>query len=107
MNFNPRSRKGSDWTLEHYGYSKRISIHAPARGATFCGIKNRDQERISIHAPARGATKVVIGIDQSYTNFNPRSRKGSDNKPQLNGVTLEDFNPRSRKGSDPVMGLYH
>ena len=54
--FNPRSREGSDlppWILL---YSSKISIHAPARGATFPRGHDRHVDRISIHAPARGAT---------------------------------------------------
>ena len=36
-NFNPRSRKGSDLTdCDISGLPQSISIHAPARGATFC-----------------------------------------------------------------------
>ena len=36
-NFNPRSREGSDLTrLGEKPENKEISIHAPARGATFC-----------------------------------------------------------------------
>ena len=79
VDFNPRSREGSD---DHYDYlfvRLVISIHAPARGATFLAnafiytyhifqstlprgerhelaeIPDRES-RISIHAPARGAT---------------------------------------------------
>lgn len=33
-----------------------ISIHAPARGATFVATSMSDFSSISIHAPARGAT---------------------------------------------------
>ena len=55
--FNPRSRKGSD---ENQGVvfniPDPISIHAPARGATECGITGKSPE----------------------DDFNPRSRKGSD-----------------------------
>ena len=32
--FNPRSRKGSDMGLSRSGITEIISIHAPARGAT-------------------------------------------------------------------------
>ena len=76
--FNPRSRKGSDNSARSTQYMIRISIHAPARGATltistlnwetifqstlpqgerhlpFYGMFDLDS--ISIHAPARGAT---------------------------------------------------
>ena len=34
---------------------------------------------ISIHAPARGATLSCLWRFTSYTDFNPRSREGSDN----------------------------
>ena len=34
LNFNPRSREGSDGISSHGSEWKRISIHAPARGAT-------------------------------------------------------------------------
>ena len=78
--FNPRSREGSD--IRMFVYSKifykfqstlprgerrrvyicgaeeyDISIHAPARGATFTGALPQPQKGISIHAPARGATQ--------------------------------------------------
>ena len=35
---------------------RRISIHAPARGATSCAACSTSSAQISIHAPARGAT---------------------------------------------------
>ena len=35
VNFNPRSREGSDGMTAGYGMQAAISIHAPARGATF------------------------------------------------------------------------
>ena len=34
--------------------------------------------RISIHAPARGATAPKQSVFMSMANFNPRSREGSD-----------------------------
>ena len=79
MNFNPRSREGSDYSAEEAVKVIEISIHAPARGATILEPTNiqrhvkfqstlpRGERRsgrvcynkttgISIHAPARGAT---------------------------------------------------
>ena len=70
-----------------------ISIHAPARGATPLQPQLWGNFRISIHAPARGATRMPCrsqtlheGSDVMQhlvpfafsTNFNPRSREGSD-----------------------------
>ena len=56
LDFNPRSREGSDASDTLSIKVFNISIHAPARGAT----PDRDPDYvlalISIHAPARGAT---------------------------------------------------
>ena len=79
-NFNPRSREGSDIDRNVCRCVYRISIHAPARGATDLGrstsagvmdFNPRSREgsdkvkhsvylyqSISIHAPARGATQM-------------------------------------------------
>ena len=76
--FNPRSREGSDYLFCTFTIFFSISIHAPAKGATFCGnwyltsgknFNPRSREgsdvlisylsnnlNISIHAPAKGAT---------------------------------------------------
>ena len=120
--FNPRSREGSD--IERLTIILRvvISIHAPAKGATKFVRFIRFEYRISIHAPAKGATVNKLCEMIRLTDFNPRSREGSDvGSPQGNrytrisihapakGATQEhhrrwnawlDFNPRSREGSD-------
>ena len=56
IDFNPRSREGSD---------------------LLCA-KVYDTAKISIHAPVKGATRPT-GVHPTATpNFNPRSREGSD-----------------------------
>ena len=77
-----------------------ISIHAPARGATFGTAAVALFIAISIHAPARGATKSVSILKRRNKNFNPRSREGSDLSEFLECPICSDFNPRSREGSD-------
>ena len=55
-----------------------ISIHAPAKGATYLQGHMRLLHLISIHAPAKGAT-AMRQRDRGKTGyFNPRSREGSD-----------------------------
>ena len=76
--FNPRSREGSDDKDAGTEHGRRISIHAPARGAT------EDMAE-------------KLGISE---NFNPRSREGSDRYHHLPNTLLANFNPRSREGSD-------
>ena len=71
-----------------------------AKGAThdiICGIQSLD---ISIHAPVKGATPARHSVCRRISNFNPRSREGSDSAvlDQLGGD--RHFNPRSREGSD-------
>ena len=78
----------------------RVSIHAPARGATWTAKKMEDSNRsfnprpreggdgevyhgfprlgVSIHAPARGATVHLLAVALHVDCFNPRPREGGD-----------------------------
>ena len=78
QNFNPRSRTGSDGAFCCRGSRAQISIHAPARGATFPSRSSISRQAISIHAPARGATLIQRPAHTRKSDFNPRSRTGSD-----------------------------
>ena len=56
--------------------------------------------KISIHAPAWGAT-LGRPHDKGRTEyFNPRSRVGSDKNSPVATPSSSNFNPRSRVGSD-------
>ena len=55
-----------------------ISIHAPAWGATLYLKDIVDSVEISIHAPAWGATSAATSVYTDISDFNPRSRVGSD-----------------------------
>ena len=87
VNFNPRSREGSD----------DIPLITP-----------RHKFKISIHAPARGATSYSFDYSVAFIYFNPRSREGSDQKVHSgkDGHALY-FNPRSREGSDSLLLYIH
>ncbi len=100
FNFNPRSHEGSDrerWIDAEY---RRISIHAPTRGATRWTERSEQCVIISIHAPTRGATIVSSIFFPSTVYFNPRSHEGSDGLYVASLVFGADFNPRSHEGSD-------
>ena len=59
-----------------------ISIHAPVKGATIMEYRNANKKGdISIHAPVKGATERFQPRPVSSSNFNPRSREGSDSVP--------------------------
>ena len=76
--FNPRSREGSDlfyfrliFPIKHFNPRSRGGSDVPVLPVPVT-------RKISIHAPARGATNVPFRIQPSKINFNPRSREGSD-----------------------------
>ena len=65
FSFNPRSRVGSDVSALHERLDIRVSIHAPAWGATMVSAQSTDHYRVSIHAPAWGATKLDSDMSQN------------------------------------------
>ena len=60
---------------------------------------------ISIHAPAKGATFLVCPLAYKHFNFNSRSREGSDTHRVSKRLWPINFNSRSREGSDVVIVL--
>ena len=62
---------------------------------------------ISIRAPARGATVYPYTLKMYQTDFNPRSREGSDSLRSLTSQSSCHFNPRSREGSDVADPGFH
>ena len=77
--FNPRSREGSDpggpWpqaALEEFQST------LPRRERQKILIVCEALFHISIHAPAKGATYAIRSATAATANFNPRSREGSD-----------------------------
>ena len=72
--FNPRTREGCDRDRVQSGLEYRISIHAPAKGATRLRRREEAGDRISIHAPAKGATSVcsLCGHPLEFQSTHPR-----------------------------------
>ena len=98
--FNSRSREGSDYRDLLAYAAARVSIRAPARGATIDRRRHRQGNDVSIRAPARGATEGHAFLDGVIKCFNSRSREGSDPSVRVCLVALGSFNSRSREGSD-------
>ncbi|MFR5641348.1 MAG: hypothetical protein ACLUDF_10220, partial [Butyricicoccus sp.] len=68
---NPRSREGSDIRAKDGSDTSRISIHAPAKGATETFEAIAPVITISIHAPAKGATaKITKTIPNDFCKIN-------------------------------------
>ncbi len=99
--FNPRSRTGSDRAAT-FG----LSPGAPFQSTLPHGERPMHwgqppfRDRVSIHAPARGATSGSRTTRLPPSCFNPRSRTGSDGGTQHERLRPRCFNPRSRTGSD-------
>ena len=85
---------------------RMISIHAPARGAT--GLMNTVplSDRISIHAPARGATVSGNRIPRQQRNFNPRSRKGSDEQREIVNFNVYKISIHAPARGATIMNWY-
>ena len=77
-----------------------ISIHAPARGATTAFHFNGCPEGISIHAPARGATR--LNIEAHYHDFISihAPARGATTYYATCRIAAVNFNPRTREGCD-------
>ena len=71
--------RGATWQrMALIGAPPGVSIHAPARGATDVRRDRRCRHEVSIHAPARGATHRHNQRVRSSRGFNPRTREGCD-----------------------------
>ena len=79
--FNPRSHEGSDQTALIIARERWIFQSTLPRGERqyfhFC---SKMLKKISIHAPTRGATTFPGTFRSTYNYFNPRSHEGSDRK---------------------------
>ena len=102
INFNPRSREGSDKSSQSLSNAvNQISIHAPAKGATsFPGRCASSSLRISIHAPAKGATDSAHNLRFIHRISIHAPAKGATIRILWNLFQGRYFNPRSREGSD-------
>ena len=65
VGFNPRARTGRDLGEHAAALALEVSIHAPARGATFWQHAPALAREVSIHAPPRGATND--GLESTYS----------------------------------------
>jgi len=79
----------------------RVSIHAPARGATFCKREFGKDKVVSIHAPARGATSSLsILARPRFVSIHAPARGATCTKELLRYPYTSGFNPRPRARGD-------
>ena len=102
--FNPRARKGRDgWRGAVHGPG-RVSIHAPARGATVAEFALAIVSLFQSTRPqgARLLDEMDIAIEQLFQSTRPQgARPEATTRPPSSA----SFNPRARKGRDPLCML--
>ena len=127
INFNPRSREGSDGKLDlFYGGCGIFQSTLPRgerpawdgipvdtmmdfnprsrEGSDDSKTENLPHEPISIHAPARGATQSKR-LDFGETVFQSTLPRGERRAMPRQTRLTSYFNPRSREGSDEVSAI--
>ena len=101
IRFNSRSREGSDVvqadTLKE-AVAFQFTLPRGERPGRFAFLASANV--VSIHAPARGATFVYVRSRKEHVSFNSRSREGSDVATSRTSFVISGFNSRSREGSD-------
>mgnify|MGYP006976775791 CR=1 FL=1 len=80
---------------------RRLSIHAPARGATWIRFAAISCSGLSIHAPARGATacdRIHRPGQRDFQSTHPRGVRHRQTGCTI--FSMPTFNPRTRAGCD-------
>ena len=99
--FNPRPRMGGDGVKPSATYSRHVSIHAPAWGAT---VEPGRRTRLSTGfnpRPRMGGDLLHLPLLLLMVCFNPRPRMGGDDITDHSARGCVSFNPRPRMGGDP------
>ena len=79
MGFNPRTRVGCDWPGRSCRIRPRPFQSTHPRGVRrVCLCQLSAGRRVSIHAPAWGATRSRGAVSITAISFNPRTRVGCD-----------------------------
>ena len=121
--FNPRAHAGRDGNRAGSVRDRRVSIHAPTRGATgtgcqfqmvklFQSTRPRGARRLGADSAAprprfqstrpRGARRGGRGGEPRRRCFNPRAHAGRDPWPSACAWAWGSFNPRAHAGRDPI-----
>ena len=99
--FNPRAREGRDFAMASRTCCIIMFQSTRPRGARRIGMAwLQITFAVSIHAPARGATYVSGGFHWFWRCFNPRAREGRDRACTHRAILEQCFNPRAREGRD-------
>ena len=107
VRFQSTRPRGARQTLGYQViYISKVSIHAPARGATQTPKGYDTYEIVSIHAPARGATDFVVPLPLSYAVSIHAPARGATTTLRPLSPRGGCFNPRAREGRDTTRNTY-
>ena len=96
--------RGATWRSGIRFATGKVSIHAPARGATQRAVRRSIAACVSIHAPARGATRTRQRHWRCVAQFqSTRPRGARHSRAVQSSHTGDRFNPRARAGRDASM----
>ena len=95
----PRARAGRDVSVSFVKPNLRVSIHAPARGATEPFAEALPFQLFQSTRP-RGARLAQCDPGGLGRCFNPRARAGRDRRLDGRVLYARSFNPRARAGRD-------
>ena len=98
--FDPRPCERGDDRHPRARARQRVSIHAPARGATSFRPDWWFVIAVSIHAPARGATSPPWRGDPRSKSFDPRPCERGDRKSTIRAPAFSSFDPRPCERGD-------
>ena len=103
--FNSRAREGRDWAEQAAEEYDKVSIHAPARGATNTKTPRCNEQNVSIHAPARGATehKGLLNLDALFQFTRPRGARLSSMPIRPTSDKFQFTRPRGAR----LFGIFH
>ena len=96
--FNPRAREGRDIDELIRAARVFVSIHAPARGATFGDAPVNAPGAFQSTRP-RGARRDKTSASIYHLSFNPRAREGRDEAfvQDLHEVSFQSTRPRGAR----------
>ena len=100
QDFNPRTRVGCDEGDTDEDALIRISIHAPAWGATQLPDGAAVVARLFQSTHPRGVRLTPPLMTVTSPDFNPRTRVGCDYGGRRHSGNVRYFNPRTRVGCD-------
>ena len=100
--FNPRAREGRDFPSTPYLRPCRVSIHAPARGATRWPGKPAPSTKFQSTRPRGARLDEFNRLAARLGRFNPRAREGRDVQRRIvdsAGIWFQSTRPR---GARPI-----